>query len=97
MTEVRGHTYTNKEAINVDGVTFIGCRFESAILRYAGGPHPAFEDCTFGDMAWIFDDAALRTIQLLQAQNVNGEAQPMLAEMFKPGIYFSEDPLPRQP
>jgi len=90
MSEVRDRTYTDSERVDVDGVAFVDCTFESAQLCYAGGEHPTFQTCTFGDMGWYFTGAALRTIQLLQAQNVEGGAQAMIDDMFKPGNYIGD-------
>jgi hypothetical protein len=90
MTEIRDRTFSAGETVDTDGNTFIGCKFESASLRYAGGEHPVFEECTFGQMNWYFADSALRTIQLLQSLNNNGAGDRMVAELFKPGNYIGE-------
>ena len=91
MSEVHDLVISASEPIDVDGVRFVNCTFESgARLRYAGGEHPRFEDCTFADVSWYFTEAALRTIQLLQAQNLQGEGQALLDDLFRPGYYISE-------
>ncbi len=48
MEEIKGQTYAGGERIDVDGRTFSDCKFESATLRYGGGPHPTFNNCDFG-------------------------------------------------
>jgi hypothetical protein len=91
MSEVRDRTFPAAVPIDVDGMRFVNCVFEPGIqLRYAGGALPYFEACTITEMGWFFSDAALRTIQLLQAQNINGEGQAFLAELFRPGAVLGE-------
>jgi hypothetical protein len=88
--EFRDRTFKDGERIETEGRTFVNCNFEKVFLRYAGGPHPSFIDCTFGETGWYFEDAALRTVQLLQA-NGNGEGgRRFIEELFKPGFYISE-------
>lgn len=90
MAEIRDRIFTGDEAVETDGNTFIGCNFESASLRYGGGAHPVFENCTFGDIGWYFTDSALRTIQLLQQINDVETGGTFIADMFKPGNYIVE-------
>ena len=90
MKEVRDRTFAGGEMVDTDGTTFIKCIFESAALRYAGGEHPFFQECTFGDIGWYFTDAALRTIQLLQQINNVGRGSEFIADLFKPGNYIAE-------
>jgi hypothetical protein len=90
MAEFRDRTYSGGGQVDVDGHRFVNCTFEAASLRYSGGEHPSFEQCNFVDVGWYFTDAALRTIQLLQAQNAVEGGEKMIAEIFKPGNYLSE-------
>ncbi len=96
MTDIAGDTWNEihdqsfKDAVDVDGNHFINCRFENVQLRYGGGVLPRFEDCHFGNNGWYFHDAALRTIQLLQFQNQEGNAQQMLDDLFRPGNIIRE-------
>ena len=91
MSEVRDQTIPAAAPIDVDGMRFVNCTFEPGIqFRYAGGALPYFEACTITDVGWMFTGAALRTIQLLQAQNATGQAQAFLAEMFRPGALLGE-------
>lgn len=90
MAEIRNRTFTDEETVDTDGNAFIACNFESATLRYSGGPHPTFEDCTFGRSGWYFADAALRTIQLLQQFNNTTSGAEFIADLFKPGNYITE-------
>ena len=91
MTEIRDRTVSAGETVDTDGNAFIGCTFNGATLRYAGGPHPTFQECTFDAMSWYFSDAALRTIQLLQSLSSSGRADAMVTELFKPGNYLSDE------
>jgi hypothetical protein len=88
MEQVRDRTFTGGEMIETDGVHFSKCHFDGVHLCYCGGEHPAFEDCTFTSVGWFFDGAALRTIQLLQA-NGNGEGgRTFIEDLFRPGHYI---------
>ena len=90
MNEVRDRTYSDGQPVDVDGTRFVNCTFTTASLRYGGGEHPFFEECTFGEIGWFFTGAALRTIQLLQSQNADGAGAEMIAQIFKPGNYLGE-------
>jgi hypothetical protein len=76
--------------VDTDGNHFIDCRFDAAQLRYGGGPLPRFEQCFFDGVSWYFHDAALRTIQLLQSQNVDGQNQAFIDGIFRPGNLLGE-------
>jgi len=92
MKEVRGETFTGKATVETDDTRFVDCRFESAVLRYAGGEHPAFENCGIGEVGWYFADAALRTVQLLQQiRNTPGDTgSAFIDDLFRPGNYIGE-------
>jgi len=91
MADVRGRTFTGGEPVQTDGTNFIDCVFESAQLRYSGGVLPGFENCSFGQTGWYFDDAALRTIQLLQAfANQAGGGREFVDDLFKTGNFIGE-------
>ena len=85
---IRDETF--KAPVDVDGNHFINCRFENVQLRYGGGTLPNFEDCYFENVGWYFHDAALRTIQLLQVQNRDGEAEAFISELFRAGHVIGE-------
>lgn len=88
MADVRGRTFGRDEPVETDGTTFVDCIFEGSQLRYNGGPHPSFQACDFRQISWLFGDAALRTIQLLQALNGQEGSREMVTEMFKPGAFI---------
>ena len=90
MTEIRDRTYGEGEIVETDGNTFLRCTFSSSSLRYAGGELPLFQECTFENMGWLFADAALRTIQLLQSLNNSGVADGLIADLFKAGNYITD-------
>jgi hypothetical protein len=85
MAETRGKRFAKGERVEMDGGHFIDCHFERASLVYSGGEHPMFENCTFGDVGWRFDGAALRTIQLLQAIGAAPNGRSFLDDLFAPG------------
>jgi hypothetical protein len=53
----------------LDNVTFEHCRFRSAVLVYRGGHPPTVRNCTFENVSFEFEDAAGRTLALLQAMS----------------------------
>ena len=81
MSEIRGATYTERDTVATDGVTFLDCRFERATLIYSGGEHPRFERCAFSRATWTFAGAALRTVGLLQAINASPGGDAFIAEL----------------
>ena len=87
MTEIRDRNFSAGERIDIDDTKFVGCTFDGVSLRYCGGEHPTFEECNFIETGWYFDEAALRTIQLLQLiNNGSGAAgSEMVAGLFQPG------------
>jgi hypothetical protein len=88
-TEFRDQSFDGP--VDVDGKHYINCTFQDGVqLRYGGGAHPRFENCTFLGVSWYFHDAALRTIQLLQMQNMDGENQGFIDGIFKPGNVLGE-------
>lgn len=91
MTTISGRTYSDGETIDTDGQTFDDCQFEKAMLRYAGGAHPKFEKCGFGDTGWLFAGPALRTIQFLQQINASEGGTDFIADIFTPGRYFADE------
>jgi uncharacterized protein YjbI with pentapeptide repeats len=91
MEEIKGRTYSDGETIDIDGNIFTDCRFEQATLRYAGGPHPVFNNCDFSGAGWHFSGAALRTIQLLQQINASPGGPGFVADLFVAGKYFADE------
>ena len=88
--EVRGETLSGP--IDVDGNHYIDCRFGEIQFRYGGGQLPRFENNQFdGAVSWFFHGAALRTIRLLQFQNMGGAAQEMLNDLFRPDFVLAEE------
>ena len=90
MEEIRDRTYDGNEVVRTDGTSFIGCNFKHATLAYAGGVHPTFEGCSFGDTGWRFDDAGLRTVQFLQMINNSKGGRGFVEDLFQPGKFITE-------
>ena len=88
MKQVRDRTFNGGEMVETDGVRFTKCHFDGAQLRYSGGEHPAFVDCTFANVGWYFDGAALRTIQLLQANGNTEGGRALIDDLFRSGRYI---------
>jgi hypothetical protein len=91
MITTSDRTYSDGGTIDTDGQTFNNCKFEKAMLRYAGGAHPIFNNCGFGDVGWLFTGPALRTIQFLQQINASDGGTAFMADIFAPGRYFSDE------
>ena len=86
---VRDRSFSESDIIQTDGGHFIGCTFDGSILQYGGGEHPKFEDCTLDEVSWLFNQAALRTIQFLQTINASDGGPAFIADLFKPGNYIT--------
>ena len=83
-------TFRAGEEVRVDRKQFVNCRFEGVQLRYGGGTHPDFVDCVVDGGGWYFDEAALRTIQLLQIIGNSDNGRAFIDDLFKPGNYIGE-------
>jgi hypothetical protein len=90
MEEVRDRIFKDGEQVQTDGRSFTNCRFEWAQLRYGGGVHPTFQQCVFDKAGWYFEDAALRTVQLIQALGNGENGRPFIDDLFRPGYYIGE-------
>lgn len=90
MEEIKGRIYADNEVVRTDGTSFVDCIFEHATLAYAGGVHPAFQGCTFGNTGWRFDDAGLRTVQFLQMINNSEGGRGFIDDLFQPGKFITE-------
>ena len=66
--------------IAIDGRSFERCRFERAILVYAGGPLPRIENCGFDNSTFQFEGAAARSMALLKAMSAKSSG---LRDVFK--------------
>ena len=86
---VRDRSFSESDIIQSDGGRFIGCTFDGSVLQYGGGEHTRFEQCTLDDVSWLFNEAALRTIQFLQVINGSDGGPAFIADLFKPGNYIT--------
>ena len=66
--------------IAIDGRSFERCRFERAVLVYAGGPLPRIENCGFDNSTFQFEGAAARSLALLKALSAQSSG---LRDIFK--------------
>ncbi|MBU1378000.1 MAG: hypothetical protein KKE02_01470 [Alphaproteobacteria bacterium] len=73
-----GKTFTGR--VLLDGSSFERCRFQRAVLIYAGGAPPRLSDCVFTDATFEFQGAAARTLTFLQAMSAPSSG---LAAVFK--------------
>jgi hypothetical protein len=86
-----GLTFTERDNVATDGVTFVDCAFEGANLVYSGGEHPRFERCRFSKASWEFAGAALRTVELLRSINASPGGAVFIADLLSPA---AQDPQP---
>lgn len=66
--------------ISIDGRSFERCRFDRAILVYAGGPLPRIQQCAFDNSTFQFEGAAARSMALLKAMSSKSSG---LRDIFK--------------
>lgn len=85
MPEKRGLTFTERDTVTTDGITFVECSFERANLIYCGGDQPRFERCRFSYTTWEFTGAALRTVELLRAINGSPGGAAFVADLLGRG------------
>lgn len=89
--EVTDRTFEGQEMVETDGRSFKDCAFNSAVLVYRGGDHPAFDNCSFGpDVSWRFLGPALLTVQFLQRIANDPGGENFIGALFKKGVYFAE-------
>jgi len=66
MTEIKDQTFLNA-VVDIDEKRFVSCKFKGCIFRYKGGEWESNGRNTLDAMCtWKFEDAALRTVNLLQ-------------------------------
>jgi len=64
-TRYEGRSFTGR--VMLDGGSFERCRFQHAVLVYAGGIPPRLAGCSFADTTFEFQGAAGLTLAFLQA------------------------------
>lgn len=62
--EIKAKTFTDVREV-VDGNRYFDCRFERCAIVYRGGEIPHLVGCSFDGCVWHFEDAAERTLALL--------------------------------
>jgi hypothetical protein len=55
-------TIFNHETVALDGERFSDCEFRGCRMVFRGGEAPRFDNCTFDDCDWRFEDAAANTL-----------------------------------
>lgn len=71
--EIRDREF-RREDIELDGKTFIKCKFTQCDLIYSGGDVPSLIGCQFNATNFRFKESAERTIQLLALFHQGGLA-----------------------
>lgn len=65
MAEFKDQTLTGDVAL--DGNIFRNIQFKEAVLNYAGGQPPRFDNCAFDTTSFSFRDSAASTLHFLRA------------------------------
>ena len=65
--QVSRNQHYDDRRIPIDGVRFENCTFTKTRLTFNASDTVQFENCTFIECDWIFEGAALITLQLLSA------------------------------
>ncbi|MBK0024506.1 hypothetical protein L7D45_22285 [Brucella pseudogrignonensis] len=81
------------ETVVVDGRKYLDCEFRQCLLIYRGGELPIFDGSFLDDCDWRFEDAALRTINILQRINYNG-GRSLIEALFAVQKHSSNDEAP---
>lgn len=58
--------------VELDGSSFVRCKFENCKMTYAGGIPPVLSGCQFDDCAWGFAGEAANTIAFLSGFYTGG-------------------------
>ena len=66
MTAFAKMNFTDAD-VKVDGNQYEECQFNNCTVIYSGGLVPSFSNCSFDGSRFSFDEAAGRTVALLQA------------------------------
>jgi hypothetical protein len=66
MTEVKGQFFEDRR-VPIDGIRFVDCTFVKSKLIFGASDTVSFDKCTFDECVWVFEGAALFTLQLLSA------------------------------
>jgi hypothetical protein len=81
VDSVRDRNFT-KEAVVLDGKTFVNCRFEDCELIYSGGRPFLFENTSADECTLSFVGRAENTVQTLAMMHRFG-MQPFVEDMFE--------------
>jgi hypothetical protein len=65
VAEFKDQTLTGD--VVLDGNAFQNIQFKNAVLSYAGGQPPRFDNCAFDTTSFSFRDTAASTLQFLRA------------------------------
>jgi hypothetical protein len=66
MTAFQNRRFAD-ETVELNGSSFSDCSFERCHLRYCGGGDFSFRGCSFIDVVWLWEGAALNTLRMLSA------------------------------
>ena len=86
-------TFVKKE-LDVDGKSFVDCKFKQCVLIYSGGNPPVINGCSFDDCRWEFDAAAARTLGFFSGMYRGGFDQIVEAAFYevRKGTAFANVP-----
>ncbi len=76
----KGRTFQDCD-VDLDGSSFVDCRFTGCHMVYAGGALPVLSDCQFDDCSWSFAGEAANTIAFLSGF-YNGGLEDLIERTF---------------
>lgn len=84
MDLIRGKTY-GQIRVPIDGVRFEECTFNQTKLIFRAEGSVEFDRCTFDACDWVFEDAALWTLQFLAAlhDGLDDKGQDLVDDVFE--------------
>ena len=68
MTAFQNQRFAD-QTVELNGHNFNSCTFERCHLRYCGDGDPSFVGCTFIDVKWVWEGAALAALRWLSAMH----------------------------
>lgn len=83
MADYADQTFSGVD-VEMDGNTYLRCRFEHCALIYRGDALPSFDQCSFHNSRFRHEDAAGRTLAWLRWLIDNGNPQ-LVSDLLRGG------------
>jgi hypothetical protein len=86
MTQYSDENFEGAQ-VELDGNQYVRCNFNNCTMVYRGGEIPVLQHCNFKGENWRFEDAAERTLILLQNFSRAGSGFEALVRGCFPELY----------